>query len=64
MSWDTFTSKLRAFVSDRSGATVIEYGVIGAFLSILIVTAAVQIGDRLQTHAYEPLADGLIINGS
>ena len=35
------------FWSDRRGATVIEYAMIAAFVSIVIVTAVTSIGTKL-----------------
>jgi len=35
-------------VSDTSGATAIEYAMIGAFISIVIVTAVTSIGGTLK----------------
>ena len=35
---------MKAFARDTSGATAIEYAMIAAFLSIMIVAGATQIG--------------------
>lgn len=40
---------LNDFVSDESGATAIEYGLIAALISVVIVTALTTIGTNLTT---------------
>lgn len=40
-------SVLSRFVHDESGATAIEYGLIGALLSIAIVAGASQLGKAI-----------------
>jgi len=40
---------LVAFLEDRSGATAIEYGLIAAGISIVIVAAVTSIGTSLNT---------------
>lgn len=37
------------FLKDDSGATAIEYGLIAALISVVIVTALTTIGTNLQT---------------
>ena len=37
------------FVKDESGATAIEYGLIAALISVVIVTALTTIGTNLNT---------------
>jgi len=37
------------FVKDESGATAIEYGLIAALISVVIVTALTTIGSNLTT---------------
>ncbi len=37
------------FVNDESGATAIEYGLIAALISVVIVTALTTIGTNLTT---------------
>jgi pilus assembly protein Flp/PilA len=37
------------FLSDESGATAIEYGLIAALISVVIVTALTTIGTNLNT---------------
>lgn len=38
---------IRQFLSDESGATAIEYGLIGALISVGIITAVGLLGDSL-----------------
>jgi pilus assembly protein Flp/PilA len=37
------------FLKDESGATAIEYGLIAALISVVIVTAVTAIGTKLDT---------------
>ena len=37
------------FVSDESGATAVEYGLIAALIAVVIVTAVKTVGTNLQT---------------
>jgi pilus assembly protein Flp/PilA len=37
------------FLKDESGATAIEYGLIAALISVVIVTAVTAIGTKLNT---------------
>jgi pilus assembly protein Flp/PilA len=41
--------RLRAFAKDETGATAIEYAIIAAGISIVIVAAVDGIGSRLNT---------------
>jgi pilus assembly protein Flp/PilA len=41
-------SKLRAFLSDTSGATAIEYGLIAALIAVVIIGAVTAVGTGLQ----------------
>jgi pilus assembly protein Flp/PilA len=41
-----FITKL---ISDRSGATAIEYGLIAALISVVIITAVTLVGSNLAT---------------
>ena len=43
------TRFIAAFVKDDSGATAIEYGLIAALISVVIVTALTTIGTNLNT---------------
>ena len=40
---------LRRFVKDEAGATAIEYGLIAAGISIVIIAAVALVGDALTT---------------
>jgi pilus assembly protein Flp/PilA len=46
------------FLKDESGATAIEYGLIAALISVVIVTAVGAIGTNLNT-AFETIRDEL-----
>lgn len=37
------------FAKDESGATAIEYGLIAALISVVIITAVTSIGTKLKT---------------
>ena len=39
-----------AFISDESGATAIEYGLIAALISVVIITAVTTVGTNLTTQ--------------
>ncbi len=40
---------LYRFLKDESGATAIEYGLIAALVSVVIITAVATLGDNLTT---------------
>ncbi len=42
-------SKIMRFLSDESGATAIEYGLIAAGISVAIITVVTQVGSSLNT---------------
>jgi pilus assembly protein Flp/PilA len=42
-------AKLKAFLYDESGATAIEYGLIAAGISVVIIAAVNGIGTKLDT---------------
>ena len=42
-------NKLIAFLRDESGATAIEYGLIAALISVVIITAVTTVGSNLTT---------------
>ncbi|HET7804320.1 MAG TPA: Flp family type IVb pilin [Pseudolabrys sp.] len=42
-------SKVFAFLKDESGATAIEYGLIAAGISVVIITAVKSVGSNLTT---------------
>jgi len=46
------------FVSDKSGATAIEYGLIAALVSVVIITAVTLMGGNL-TATFNSIADAL-----
>ncbi len=43
------TKKLQAFLSDESGATAIEYGLIAALIAVVIIGAVTVVGTGLNT---------------
>ena len=43
------TKLLKNFVSDESGATAIEYGLIAALISVVVIAALTAIGQNLNT---------------
>jgi pilus assembly protein Flp/PilA len=46
------------FISDESGATAIEYGLIAAGISVAIVTIVVTVGDNL-VATFQTVADAM-----
>ena len=42
-------NKLFAFLHDEDGATAIEYGLIAALISVVIITAVTTVGSNLTT---------------
>jgi pilus assembly protein Flp/PilA len=42
-------SLFSSFISDESGATAIEYGLIAALIAVAIVTAVTAVGGQLNT---------------
>lgn len=40
---------LKRFLKDESGATAIEYGLIAALVSVVIITAVATLGTNLET---------------
>ena len=50
---------LTRFWGDRSGATSIEYCMIAAVISIIIIAGATQIGIRLNAKFLGPVSGGL-----
>lgn len=49
---------LGRFICDESGATAIEYGIIGALISIVIVIAVTAIGTKLNAK-FVPISNAL-----
>lgn len=47
------------FLRHTSGATAIEYAIIAAMISIVIVAAAASIGGKLNAKFFGPLLAGL-----
>jgi len=43
------TKFMSAFMSDESGATAIEYGLIVALIAVVIITAVTTVGTKLNT---------------
>jgi pilus assembly protein Flp/PilA len=43
------TRQIRTFLNDESGATAIEYGLIAASISVIIITVVQGIGHNLKT---------------
>ena len=46
-TWSVHMSKVFAFLKDESGATAIEYGLIAAGISIVIVASVNSVGSTL-----------------
>ena len=46
------------FLKDKSGATAIEYGLIAALVSVVIIAAVTAMGTSL-TDTYQAIADAL-----
>jgi pilus assembly protein Flp/PilA len=49
----------RAFCADEGGATAIEYGLILAALSMLVIAAISTLGETLRTTFFEKVAEAL-----
>lgn len=49
---------LKLFLSDESGATAIEYGLIATLIAVVLVTVLTTIGTRLNS-AFQSVADAL-----
>jgi pilus assembly protein Flp/PilA len=49
---------MKRFVRDESGATAIEYGLIGAMISVVIIVAIQLVGTRL-SGTFQKIADNL-----
>ena len=48
----------KRFLNDESGATAIEYGLIAALISVVIITVLQLLGTRLNTK-FQAIADQL-----
>ena len=42
-------SLMKSFVSNESGATAIEYGLIAALIAVVIISAVTAVGTKLST---------------
>ncbi|WP_116653298.1 Flp family type IVb pilin [Pelagibacterium sediminicola] len=51
-------SLFKKFAADESGATAIEYGLIAALISVVIIGVVFTLGDNLQT-TFETIGDCL-----
>ena len=51
-------SKLVAFLKDESGATAIEYGLLAAGISIVIIASVNSIGSKINT-TFQSIANSL-----
>lgn len=49
---------LKKFAADESGATAIEYGLIAALISVVIIAAVFALGGTLE-EVFERIDDGL-----
>jgi pilus assembly protein Flp/PilA len=58
----SMTNLVSRFVRDESGATAIEYGLIAALISVVIITALQLIGTNLTT-AFTSVGNALIPAG-
>lgn len=58
VTWSMQMSKVFAFLKDESGATAIEYGLIAAGISVVIIAAVGSVGDSLNT-TFTAIADRL-----
>jgi pilus assembly protein Flp/PilA len=52
---------LSRFANDESGATAIEYGLIAALISVVIITALTAVGTKLTT-TFTSVSTGLTAN--
>jgi len=50
---------LRIFLSDRNGATNIEYALIAVLLSLAIIVGARAVGTKLSTAYFQPISSNL-----
>jgi pilus assembly protein Flp/PilA len=52
----------RNFLSNESGATAIEYGLIAGLLSVVIIAAVTLVGENL-TDVFQSVASALPVGG-
>jgi pilus assembly protein Flp/PilA len=50
---EAMTKRIRAFLSDESGATAIEYAIIASLIAIAIVPALTNLGKKLSSEFAE-----------
>ncbi|HAC57124.1 MAG TPA: Flp family type IVb pilin [Rhodobiaceae bacterium] len=50
---------LKSFVQARNGATAVEYALVAAGISLVIIVAVGSTGATLQTSIYSKVAEGL-----
>ena len=61
MEWDVMSDALNALLAlknDRRGVTAIEYGMIAALISVVIIATITTIGTKLET-AFTTISAGL-----
>jgi pilus assembly protein Flp/PilA len=46
----TMTNLVKKFISNESGATAIEYGLIAALIAVVIITGLTAVGTSLNTQ--------------
>ena len=56
--WEFDMKLVQRFLKDESGATAIEYGLIAAGISVVIITVVTNIGTAL-TAKFQKIADAL-----
>jgi pilus assembly protein Flp/PilA len=57
-NWERDMTKFMQFVRDDSGATAIEYGLIAALISVVIIAAVTLVGGNL-TNTFNTVASSL-----
>ena len=55
-------STVRKFLRDESGATAIEYGLIAALVSVVIIAVLTTLGENLES-TFQTVADNLAAAG-
>jgi pilus assembly protein Flp/PilA len=55
-------STFRKFLKDESGATAIEYGLIAALVSVVVIATLTAVGDNLNA-TFREVADNLATAG-
>ncbi len=53
-------TSLKHFLNDESGATAIEYGLIAAFIAVMIIGGVTTLGTTLET-LFDDIAGRLVI---